>query len=569
MSYHDVIFKTPMQHQEDIANCPLDGVYDESDTGVGKSVSGLEFMTNRHYVGNGSFFGLVICVKNAVDQFRNEVLGVEAGMPFDITRYRKPHLGLLKAYQAQGINVIMITNKELMNHAGSREYIQQVLDIYQGNGTLILDEAHKYRKSNTVENDDGTRMFKILAVRNAVEVSRMFKYHYLSSATPYDKNVAEKWVAYHILYPDLFKSYEDFKYRYTKIDYWTGKRINNPARMEELHRITAPFTFKYTLDDIRDDVPTQSITMLNIQAPKHVEKLANLIRMNVGEEFTLLVPPRLGAHGEMIAGFGQTMFIDHHFSLDMALKRLGSVHGLKKEWVYDNHPNPTKDNPLLVLCAFKETAQEIASHYGVTALIGGVKITDEIKYGRVLVGTIDALKESISLEHFTRGVLLTPDWSSITLRQIFGRMRRLTSMFDMHLTILVSSIAIDPRIWSVVDGKLKDVALYDAMARRKEEIDDEDTIEFRKTMLENRKTNAVNKVMSKIGIGDVLVKYDCERSLRIFKKALRIAFDGTYYVHRVNFIAQEDMQETGMRWREMKYKVIATLTIKELIDSRG
>ncbi len=540
-----------MAHQQEVGENKSTGVLDLSKTGVGKSISGLTFINTRDYA-NKPFMSLILCVKKARKQFAREITSTKSGISFIIDRKNKPDLNQVRLYQSIGVNVFLISNKELINHEPSRQYIQDVMDIYKGAGAILLDEAHMYRNVTKTYDVDGKRVYKTLSVRNAIKVAHTFPFRYLSTATPFDKTVAEMWVSLHILYPEKYDNYYSFENKWTYTDWYSQKTLNREGALKNLFEEIQPFTYMFELGDVVDTEYDIDITYETVIAPLPVKKLAKILNYTFGEETIVTIPERRNWDGTIFPANEQEIYLSHHFALTSELRKLSSIHGLKKEWVYENFPNPTVEEPLLIMTKYVTTAEEIASYYGVPVVKAGVEFLDSIKYGRVIVGTIDSLKQSVSLEHIKQIVLVDTDWSSITFRQIRGRILRLMSTSNVKMTVLVSDIEVDKRIQGILNGKLSGVAVWEAIGNYLKETKEGNTRNYSKH---------INKVDMKRGDGNVLVKYREEENLVKFKEDLVKFFDDK----KVRFVQMDTYYRVQPKFNFIYFQhVDSEVDVKEL-----
>lgn len=430
--------KTPMPHQELIASTPLPAILEGSETGAGKSISAITFAVNK-----GSLFNVVLCVKAARTQFRDEITSQQAGITHIIDRkaHNRPTFGYLKAMAKRKMPIWIISNPAILLHDDSMNYLKFAANL-MGDSTLILDESHQYKNY-------GAKRTKM-----ALHHSQSFKYRALLSATPYERLITDLYPQLSILYPErypmTYSAMSNFEYNYTTYDYWNGKRKNRDDAHELIQDEIKDFYFNFKKHDLRDDMPDKHMHIIEVEAPSNVEVLANKIRTYQGFPHIEELPD----------GRKVEFLVPNQLSLVAHLKKLASVWGQKKEWLYENVTDATVDNPVFIACEYKDTAREIAKHYGVRPIIGSMDITDKDKYAAVVVGTVAKMKQSISLEHISRMYVISPNYGSITFRQLTERIFRINSKKDVHVHYLISSIDIDPDIYAICQEKLDDVAIW-------------------------------------------------------------------------------------------------------------
>ena len=269
-----VTLKSPLAHQVQIGNSKLDNVLDHSKTGTGKSIAFLQFAKTRNYAKLPNF-GLIIVVKKALNQFRDEILATQAGVPYIITRKKRPSLTQLRMLQANGVNVYLISNKELLNDEQSVDYIKSCIDIFGGRNQAVLhlDEVHIWRNTQKIWDASGKhKIYKVLTVRNTITVAQLFKFKYFATATPFDKLISEMWLSLHMLYPEEFDNYYNFKDQYTRRDWWSQQDVNRDGALGALYERIAPFTYSFELKDVTDVTYELKMDIIKVAAPKPVIK---------------------------------------------------------------------------------------------------------------------------------------------------------------------------------------------------------------------------------------------------------------------------------------------------------
>ena len=514
--------KTPYEYQERVARNKNKGILDLSDTGIGKTISAINYANTRE-PGVPQFGMLFVSRKQVIKQVEKEVLSLGKAFPIAITRHDKPDIKLIKIWLEQGISVFFISNRHILAHEPTRAYLEKVTKIYK-NTFMFVDEAHHYRNLDMVKLDNKW-VFKTQSVRYMLEVSKFFEYKYAATRTPYDKSIVEMWPVLHMLYPAKFRSLSSFKDEYLTKDYYTNKWVDKTNAHSDLVERIKHFTYWIKMKDARKavygaDSPTDLLTttFVAVEAPQPVKTLVEQMLLAEKKEVTLRIPPRLDGLGNVRPGFTHDFYFPHRFSVWSAISQLTAAHGLKKEWVYEKYPEPTKENSLLVLCRYRTTAIEMAQHYGVTPLLGGVEFTDEIKNNPVIIGTLGYLSESLSLEQVNNLVVVTMNFSSIDYTQILGRINRITSTKPINAYILVSDTMMDDFTQSIVNVKLvgqsRFAKVVDGIAEKRKERD----VKKHETVIFNRIQKAVSAFTEKQQT--VFVQYTSTENLNIFKNAL-------------------------------------------------
>lgn len=334
--------------------------------------------------------------------------------------------------------------------------------------TIICDEAHRFKNRKALQ----TKALWRLKARRRV----------MLTATPWGKSPADMWALLHWLHPAKFGSYWRFFEQY--VEYYKPKGqfykiVQGPKNLPQLAREVSPFYRRRTKDEVLD-LPALTYTDAPVVINGRQEKLYLKL---VKDAYAELVGK------EIILENALVKFVRlHQCALDPALMAEGlpalplKVLPAKVEWLKDwleDHPQ----EPVVIVSRYRRFVEKWLCQLAPDAtIVGGMKQRDVRsalktfnRTGR-LVGSLDAVKEGLSLQRASTMIVLDGTWSTTAEYQLAQRIHRIGSKKPCQVIHLVAKLAssrrytVDKILRQAVKQKMTNAELVNAFITQLQEL---------------------------------------------------------------------------------------------------
>ena len=275
--------------------------------------------------------------------------------------------------------------------------------------TVIYDESHHLRNRRATR----SRM----AARLATYVDNV----YLLTATPIWKEVDDLWMQFHIMHPEVFRSYNEFLdlYCVTVAGMYERKVLGvKKSMLPELEELLNVMSVGRTYEQAGRALPPLIEQEIKIPFPKRIKQLYTQTRDYWVEEVQM--------------GF-------HNYSQVLnALRQITAWDGkldAARELIQEDLKDPT-----VVFCWYRDTAERMARKLGVPVIHGGLDVEERRKValsGGHVVATISSLSEGIDLSHCRHVVFVEEHWPPGANHQALSRVRRERQGGDNEAPVIV------------------------------------------------------------------------------------------------------------------------------------
>lgn len=330
---------------------------------------------------------------------------------------------------------------------------------------IIVDEAHRFKNRRA-------KQTKALRRLNA-------GWKVMMTATPYGKAPDDLWALLSWLYPRKYTSYWRFFDKY--VDYVkiraggkSWRKVRGPRNMKKLAREISPFYLRRTKE--RLNLPP----VYKEDRPVIIDGDQESMYLELAREAYLQLSGK-----EVILENALVRFLRlQQCSLDPALmadelpffvtEEVPAKVKWLDEWL-DDHPN----EPVIITSRYRRFVEkwlvEIAPD---SVIVGGMK-TDEVQAalnsfqetGR-LVGTLDAIKESLNLQRASTMIITDGTYSSVAMYQLENRIHRIGQESPCRIITLIGKLetsrkyTVDMLVRRAVDRKLSEAEMLNAFVRR-------------------------------------------------------------------------------------------------------
>lgn len=301
---------------------------------------------------------------------------------------------------------------------------------------VIVDEIHY---------GSNPRAKRTIAVRAALEAARAHseetRYRTLPvlglSGTPMTNEPADLWAPLDMLFPGRFGVRSSFERRYCdghleEIEglpkkVWVAKGI---TRADELAARLKHVMIRRTKDDVGDELPPRTRSIVPVEVPKNVIKAQQ-------------VQARLMVEGER-TNLGELLSLTEIAKVENACE-------LARDLMRQGH------RPLLVTTR-KQTAREIGKQLNCPVVDGDVapgKREDKLADARCAAATMYSIETGIDLVQFDCMIVVGLDWLHTRLLQVESRIHRLTSQRGVAIYYLIAVGSFDELVRDRVLMKLE------------------------------------------------------------------------------------------------------------------
>ena len=390
------------------------------DCGLGKTFTSLRTLND---LGTAQRHNLVICRKTARLQWQEEILEEMPGVDVVFTD-RVP-------YDFRANPAWYITYYNEINPNGILYTLGKV--VWDG---IILDEAHKIKNYHT------QRSKHIVSLVGARKIAL--------SATPIEKHGGELWPVLKWLDREYFPSYWKWVESMFEVSpgLYGGIDIGDPLDRDAYIREVSPYIIKRSKKQVDPDLPervdiTVPIEMGDEETKAWVELYAQRDVLVKIQDVELLIENALALHTRL-----------HQLSVLPSLLGL-DIKSSKFEWLkefVEDHP----DMRLVVFTRYNGVVQEVKRLFNAFVVAAGVDESQRFKKGdgNMLVGTIDSMSESLSLEMADAAIFMDQHWSSTQMRQAVDRIHRM-NITEKKFVYYLTSSPTDDRVMDVVSGKVE------------------------------------------------------------------------------------------------------------------
>lgn len=392
--------------------------------GLGKTLMSIQALIECGYAQGTN---LVICRKSAKLQWKREIEDQVPNATVELTNHLPWNFGKHRAWYITHYDEL--TPKSILYPVGRH--------IWDG---IIIDEAHKLRTHNIA------RTKNIINITGARKIAL--------SATPIEHNGSELWGVLRWLDHDHFPAYWTWTYKYFEVKqgFWGGFEIGDPISTEAYRKEVAPYMIRRSKVEVAPDLPQR----VDIEVPVQMDSDQFNVYTVVQEQRDVIVKIQ---DQELLITNALTLFTRlHQISTDPALLNIKAP-SAKTLWVQEfveDHP----DMRLLIFTRYRgmvEILREKLKRYGVFVVMQGTNEAERFQKGegRLLVGTIDSMSESLSLEMADAAIFVDQHWSTTQMQQAVDRIHRMNIISKKFIYYLIGSDA-DQYVMDVVNGKLTD-----------------------------------------------------------------------------------------------------------------
>lgn len=329
-------------------------------------------------------------------------------------------------------------------------------------GAICVDEAHRFKN------------------RKAKQTKALWKlsadWRIALTATPYGKSPADMWAILHWLQPKKYTSYWRFYHTYVDSFQPPGQRfhiVKGPKNLQLLAQTVEPYYLKRKKDDLLDLPPITYQDRPVIIGGEQYE----LYRKLEKEAYALL-------HGqEIILSNALVQFLrlqqcaldPNQLAEDLPMFPVGSVPA-KVEWLeewLEDHP----DEPVIITSRYRKFVESWLRDIAPKAcIVGGMSQQEALravkhfnKTGR-LVGSLDAIKESLNLQRAATMIIADGTYSSTDEYQLANRIHRIGQKHPCTVIHLVGKLpdgryTVDKKMRDSVNQGLSEAAMVDQFVK--------------------------------------------------------------------------------------------------------
>lgn len=430
--------KEPYQYQEEaIQNAMLRNVLVADECGLGKTLTAIETVRRLQNTWHVMWQRpvLVLCPKKVGPQWKEEI------------RAQIPEAEVYIAEAAgRGLPDIIQGRMWIILHYEALLYISEKLASVHWS-VIIADEAHRVKNRKAKR----TKALKKLGAVRRIALT----------GTPLEKMPGDFWSILNWLYPDHYRSYWQFTYRYCafKENYMGFRSYAGPRNLEELGSKIGPYTHRRTKEQVAPQLPPKIFQTV----PLEMDKRQQAAYDSVANRNDLLVDIKYSRKPD-------PMIITTVLAQIVRLQQIASNPELldidapstKLEWICDYiEDNPAE--PIVIFSRFRKNVEWLADKLGADVVIGGMKGKPAQAFlegkTNVLVGTIAAMGEGLSLDRATTAIFMDQEWSATKMSQAIDRVHRIVSKVPKTIIYLKSLGTVDEDILEAVEKKWSDANL--------------------------------------------------------------------------------------------------------------
>ena len=429
--------KTPFAYQEEaIERCVKNNQLVGDECGTGKTLVAIETIRRLRLSGNEVFQRpvLVLCRKQASLQWVDEIRDQEITDPI----YRLEEAG--RGFPVEGLE----DNAWVITHHESISYIfEQLYEIPWS--VIVTDECHRFK------NRKSRRTGELWRLPSARKIGL--------SGTLMERLPTDYWANLHWLYPTQFRSFWSFHDRYVETELnWAGYRKDIgllPSKAVEFATLLAPVVLQRTKNQVKADLPPKIEQHVTIEMLSAQRALYDKIRTadDIIVEFD-------GRDPLVIANMLALIVRLQQISVDPTL--LGfDVGSAKLEWL-QGYLEDNPGIPMAIFTRFRHVATKLAGQLKAALVVGGKANTAELFLkGETdyIVGTIDAMGESLNLQRAHTAIFVDQTWSSISMRQAIDRVHRIDITEPKTIVYLHSDKSVDKLVRRALDQKWSEIML--------------------------------------------------------------------------------------------------------------
>lgn len=323
--------------------------------------------------------------------------------------------------------------------------------------TIIVDEAHRFKNRKAKQ----TKALKRIKARRKL----------MLTATPYSKTPADMWALLHFLYPKRFTSYWRFYDNYVDSFRPPNQRfriVKGPKNLRELAKEVGPIYRRRTKSEVLD-LPELVYTDVPVSINGRQEALYTQLRR---EAYAELVGKEIILQNALVKVLRlQQCALDPSLLAeglpDIPLGTLPAKVEWLMEWLAD-HPN----EPVVITSRYRRFVEKWLRELAPDAtIVGGMKQASTqaalktFKRTGVLVGSLDAIKEGLSLHRASTMIITDGTWSSTAEYQLSQRIHRIGQTRSCQVIHLVGQLekarktTVDQLIRDAVTRKWRDAEL--------------------------------------------------------------------------------------------------------------
>lgn len=421
--------KKPYPFQEEaIQRCLESSQLVGDECGLGKTLEAIE--TVRRLRDKGKPFDrpiLVLTRKNSSLFWEDEIRG--QGIDDKVIVLGTAGTGLPEEVKSENW---IITHHEALQWIGDR-----LMRVPWS--VVIVDECHRFKNRKT----KGTHILhKIPAARRLG-----------LSGTLLDKLPTDLWANLNWVAPSQFRSFwaMDAKYILTERD-WRGyphKVGLMPGMEKEFAEEIGPFVIQRTKEEVLPDLPPKieqrvRVQMTDTQRAMYAKvRDADDILIDVDAADPLVITNVLARITRL-----------QQIASDPMLLGLQAT-SAKLEWLSE-YIEDNSNESIVIFTRFRELAVKIAYKLNAAYVVGGKESTlvrfqtGETQY---VVGTIDAMGESLNLQKARTAIFVDQHWSSIAMAQAIERIHRADITEAKHIIYLMAEGSVDSLLMKTLDDK--------------------------------------------------------------------------------------------------------------------
>ena len=315
-------------------------------------------------------------------------------------------------------------------------------------GAIVVDEAHRFKNKKAKQ----TKALWRLSADWRIALT----------ATPYGKSPADMWAILHWLQPQKFTSYWNFFHTFVDSYRPRGQNftiVKGAKNLKYLAQVVEPYYLKRKKDEVLDLPPiTYQERPVIIDGAQY-----ELYRKLESEAYAML-------HGkEVILSNALVQFLrlqqaaldPNQLAEDLPMFPVGTIPA-KVQWLeewLEDHP----DEPVIITSRYRKFVEHWLKELSPKAcIVGGMSREEALKavshfneHGR-LVGSLQAISESLNLQRAATMIVMDGSWSSVDEYQLANRIHRIGQTKPCTVIHLVGKLQ-DGRY--SVDKRMRDSAV--------------------------------------------------------------------------------------------------------------
>ena len=296
-----------------------------------------------------------------------------------------------------------IVNQEMLQTHG--KYMRELAEegTWQ---TFIIDEAHHMR------NHEAKRSY------TAAQIAKHCEYVFPLTGTPIWKEVDDLYMLFHMIAPDIFKSYWWFVDNFCIAEdtqYGTKVKGVKKSMLPELEQILEMVSTGHTYEQAGREIPPVIKKYVTVDFPKDLKTIYDNMVLNYRLEFEGLNP-------KVDIPFSHISQVMRTMRMLTAPVKYKAVQEIIDE-LHDTNPA----NKIIIFCWYREVAEELARQTGGTVIHGGIPKAERrglAMRAKIVCATLATLTEGVDLSAARAIIFVEEHYTPGSLDQSTGRVVR-------------------------------------------------------------------------------------------------------------------------------------------------